>query len=636
MNIKRFICVLLSLIMMMTMVQFSAFATDVDYAETGFAVEVTTYKQLKDFLYNSPNGELYVLKNDIVVDDNENDNEIVVGAFSRCSLDLNGYTLSRTTRGIDNCLINVNSGAEFTVYDSSDDNTGKMVYSSGNYAGTSAVIIANGNVDIYGGTYEIYTPYEVGGGGVFLLETGYLNIYDGVFDSHTAFGGDTIELRHNASVYNVPHCNVYGGVFYGKISNFEVSSFSNFTSEGCFYPSVYVFDGEFYIAEPDNEYAGFAYCNNGWGQVIVAGGTVFYKCLNGSDQRFIDGVSKNSIQVTYEGKTGTYYEVTPPVMIGSDSLSLEERLAINLMKKEFSIYSKNGTVYKTNQELIELILNHVDTIDVPQAIEESPLMWIENPENVKTVSWYMCDAAHYDGENTVWSELADFRGCVLPFRFDFRPEEETILYIRALITMDNGDINEDVIIIHYEELKLNPPVTFVDITGVEEVVVGAHPDFDFDDTSEYYISAVYWKDVTTNDYLKETDVFEAGHTYNLEVWLRSKEGYKFNTDSDGWIDITAAIGSKEAEVVLPGAYNAAIISIEYTAEEKQPDILLGDVDGDKKVSVMDATEIQMYKAQMKDLTDEQKLRADADRDKLVSVMDATQIQRLVAQLIEEF
>ncbi len=292
-------------------------------------------------------------------------------------------------------------------------------------------------------------------------------------------------------------------------------------------------------------------------------------------------------------------------------------------------------------------------------------------------------------------------------------------------------------------------ISHVDVTGVATPSVGAHPDFTVADTSRYYINGVFWKDITTDDHLKETDVFEAGHTYELEVWLRTYDDYKFKTDLDGWIDITATIGSKKAEVVLPGAHNAAILSVTYTlnapqvisyvdiSEVVEPisgatpamsaycitngcnvdtvswyDItdtkavkleagskfvagrryrvvvgvvaegnstfymvdgynettgsingemasvfgshddkfvefyydfdpcqanitgILGDVDGDKKVSVMDATEIQMYKAQMKDLTDEQKLRADADKDKLVSVMDATQIQRLVAQLIE--
>ncbi len=109
-------------------------------------------------------------------------------------------------------------------------------------------------------------------------------------------------------------------------------------------------------------------------------------------------------------------------------------------------------------------------------------------------------------------------------------------------------------------------VSHVDVTGVTAPTVGATPDFTVADTARYYISSVYWTDITTSSHvnLKETDVFEAGHTYELEVWLRAHDGYKFKTDSDGWIDITATMGGKNAEVVLPGAEIAAILSVTYT------------------------------------------------------------------------
>ncbi len=634
---KKLLSVVLSVLVLVSsfsMLSTLVSAKECEVAQTGYQIYITDYEQLKNLLYNSPNGERYILQNDIFVDDNTNDNTIIVGSFSRCSLDLNGYTLSRTTRGIDNCLIYVNSGASFDVYDSSDEKTGRMIFRSGNYAGTSSVMMVNGDVTINGGNYEILTPYEVGGGVVFLVEQGFLGIYDGVFDSHEAYGGDTIELRHNAYMYDVPHCNVYGGTFYGKYSNFEVSSYSNFTKYGCFYPSVYVYDGEFYIANPDDEYAGFAYCNNGWGQVIVAGGTKFYKCLNSTDERYIDGVSKNLISVEYEGKTGVYDEVTPPTMIGSDALDMVDRLSYKFAKKELSYYSKTGTVYQQNQEIFDAVMSYVDAIEVPATAEESPLIWIDNNDNVKTISWYFSDEAHFDNENTVWSELADYRGRVNPFRFDFRPESETTLYFRVLITLDDETQIEDVVAVHYEELKPNPPITHVDVTGVTTPSVGATPDFSVADTAMYYINDIYWKDITTGLYLKETDVFEAGHTYELEVWLRTNDGYKFRTDSDGWIDITATMCSKEAEVIPPGSEISAILSLTFTLEEEK--LMLGDVDNDQKITIMDATAIQRHIAKTKTLSDDALSRADTDKDSKVSIMDATAIQRYVAKLITEF
>lgn len=71
-----------------------------------------------------------------------------------------------------------------------------------------------------------------------------------------------------------------------------------------------------------------------------------------------------------------------------------------------------------------------------------------------------------------------------------------------------------------------------------------------------------------------------------------------------------------------------------TQAPTQEPFILGDVDGDKDVSVMDATAIQLHVASLQPI-DEDKLPAgDADRDGDVSVLDATQIQLFVARLID--
>ncbi len=292
-------------------------------------------------------------------------------------------------------------------------------------------------------------------------------------------------------------------------------------------------------------------------------------------------------------------------------------------------------------------------------------------------------------------------------------------------------------------------VSHVDVTGVTAPSVGATPDFSVADTAVYYINGVYWTDVTTSSHinLKETDVFEEGHTYELQVWLRANDGYKFKVDSDDWVDITATVGGKSAEtagneiaVILTVTYkiNAPQVvsfvditdvvepvsgatpdrsafcytqgcnvdtvewyditdskSVKMSADSKfeagrayrvvvgvaaegntifymvdgynettgtingetaqafgshddrflelyydfpvceAPDEgLLGDVDLDSKISVMDATAIQLYKAQMLELSNEQLKNADVDHDNKVSVMDATKIQMFKANLID--
>ena len=71
----------------------------------------------------------------------------------------------------------------------------------------------------------------------------------------------------------------------------------------------------------------------------------------------------------------------------------------------------------------------------------------------------------------------------------------------------------------------------------------------------------------------------------------------------------------------------------HIGAEPEPTYVLGDTDNDGVVSVMDATEIQMVLAKMKDWAyAEAELAADYDGDGVASVMDATEIQMILAGL----
>lgn len=77
-------------------------------------------------------------------------------------------------------------------------------------------------------------------------------------------------------------------------------------------------------------------------------------------------------------------------------------------------------------------------------------------------------------------------------------------------------------------------------------------------------------------------------------------------------------------------------SLEYltTLEEPaptEPEFLLGDVDGDGKVNIVDATEIQRYIADLTDFTPAQRKAADYNGDGTINVTDATAIQYAIAQ-----
>ena len=68
-------------------------------------------------------------------------------------------------------------------------------------------------------------------------------------------------------------------------------------------------------------------------------------------------------------------------------------------------------------------------------------------------------------------------------------------------------------------------------------------------------------------------------------------------------------------------------------EATEPAGLLGDVDNDGQVTVLDATQIQMFKAAMIEFTDAQIALADFDGDGQVTVLDATTIQLFRAGLL---
>ncbi len=75
---------------------------------------------------------------------------------------------------------------------------------------------------------------------------------------------------------------------------------------------------------------------------------------------------------------------------------------------------------------------------------------------------------------------------------------------------------------------------------------------------------------------------------------------------------------------------------EPTQDPISPMLLLGDIDGNGKVEVLDATLIQRHEARFERLTDEQLMLADTNKDGEVNVLDATMIQRLVAKFITNF
>ena len=74
------------------------------------------------------------------------------------------------------------------------------------------------------------------------------------------------------------------------------------------------------------------------------------------------------------------------------------------------------------------------------------------------------------------------------------------------------------------------------------------------------------------------------------------------------------------------------LTAKFTGEDLEP-VEFGDVDVDGEVTISDATQIQMYLAELVELEDVQVLLADYNLDGSVDISDATQIQLKLAELI---
>lgn len=62
-------------------------------------------------------------------------------------------------------------------------------------------------------------------------------------------------------------------------------------------------------------------------------------------------------------------------------------------------------------------------------------------------------------------------------------------------------------------------------------------------------------------------------------------------------------------------------------------VLLGDVNGDGKITITDATTVQKHLAKLTELTNEQLVKADTNSDGKITITDATRIQKYLAKLI---
>lgn len=175
--------------------------------------------------------------------------------------------------------------------------------------------------------------------------------------------------------------------------------------------------------------------------------------------------------------------------------------------------------------------------------------------------------------------------------------------------------------------------------------------------SLYYLNLVKGKDNIPQKF--DVDVPYGTFSQNdaLKItWTESKYSYYYDIEIANSLSVNQLSTTENTLLIndlTEGLYEIKITAVndigQYSLEpikllikvvddkinvlEADSKLILGDVDGDKKVSIMDATEIQRHIAQLTTISEDRLPYADTDRDTRISIMDATQIQRFIAQLI---
>ncbi|MBQ4105167.1 MAG: dockerin type I repeat-containing protein [Clostridia bacterium] len=215
---------------------------------------------------------------------------------------------------------------------------------------------------------------------------------------------------------------------------------------------------------------------------------------------------------------------------------------------------------------------------------------IDSPYYIYGVAWYDCKTHTFMNPSDPFEEDGLYEVNVVlttvgDYYFATKNEKTDVTsYINGNEAVTDGAGKNDAyhILVSYVFGDAREEVSYVEVTDVTDPAVGSAPDFDVTPANDtFYINGVFWTDVTnsTEVSVKETDTFKAGHTYELQVWIRANEGYKFSTDEDGCVDIAALVGGQQADVMGPGSEISAELSVTFTLAE--PTV----------VSIVDITEI---------------------------------------------
>lgn len=317
-----------------------------------------------------------------------------------------------------------------------------------------------------------------------------------------------------------------------------------------------------------------------------------------------------------------------------------------LMLREVSDWMTGKRVYCEVKGYGGTVMSDIVTLSVDKVVKYCRDMYFDNFDQIwnhKTVGDFKNPKTDTDAPYTIgnvrWAMFRKILGDDYEFdsgdnvtvAIDVIPKEGYTFYstvygklngIDSYVTVKNEDGSRSIVF----DMTITVPEEYKtqDIElSVTEPVAGVKPSTTAVCTSGYAISG-------TPSWTPADTTFKSGTQYTVKIPVTAE--YEWGDTST----VTAKVNGKEAKFIAERKTGKIYAYyVEYTFDATK-DYLLGDVNGDGQVTVVDATLIQKYIAGLVTLSDTQKAAADVNNDGSVSVIDATLIQKYIAGLIDKF
>ena len=170
----------------------------------------------------------------------------------------------------------------------------------------------------------------------------------------------------------------------------------------------------------------------------------------------------------------------------------------------------------------------------------------------------------------------------------------------------------------WQEIKGDDEYVFYDELGVGQFVK----------PEEEPVGQLTAEDVTVPvGFATSVDALTDSLSAEVKITCQSADESIAEVDENG---VVKGVSAGETTITLTCGEASVTVKVTVTPP------VIGDPDGDGKITVNDVTMIQMYCAEMFEATDEQKKQMDVNGDGRITVMDATALQRYLAEFIYTF